>query len=70
MQRNWYWMLPELTAKNATFVLYADNTSILVTNPRPEEFTTNLYNVFTDVYWWFTRILLSLSLNKKLIYNF
>jgi len=62
--------LPEVTAKNAKLVLYADDTSLIVTSPSPEEFTTKLNNVFTDVYGWFKRNLLSLNLNKTTYLQF
>jgi len=63
-------MLPELTVKHSTFVLYADNTSFIFAIPRPEEFTTKLNNVITVVYGWFTINFLSLNLNKTTYLQF
>ena len=41
--------LPEVTAKNAKLVLYADDTSLIVTSSSPTEFATKLNNVLAEV---------------------
>jgi hypothetical protein len=45
-------------------VLYADDTSFIITNPSPTEFAIKLNNIFADVHEWFRNTLLSLNLNK------
>ena len=42
--------LPEVTAKNAKLVLYADDTSLIVTSSSPTEFVTKLNNVLATAY--------------------
>jgi hypothetical protein len=56
--------LPIVTAKNAKLVLYADDTSFIITNPSPLEFANKVNKVFADVIEWFRNNLLSLNLNK------
>jgi hypothetical protein len=56
--------LPSVTAKNAKLVLYADDTSFVITNPSPIEFASKLNKIFADVSEWFRNNLLSLNLNK------
>ena len=41
--------LPEVTAKNAKLVLYADDTSLIVTSSSPTEFATKLNDVLAEV---------------------
>jgi hypothetical protein len=41
--------LPTVTAKNAKLVLYADDTSFIITNPSPIEFAQKLNKDFADV---------------------
>jgi hypothetical protein len=62
--------LPTVTAKNAKLVLYADDTSFIITNPSPIEFANKLNKVFTDVNEWFRNNLLSLILTKRHTCNF
>jgi hypothetical protein len=45
-------------------VLYADDTSFIITNPSPREFASKLNKIFADVHEWFRNNLLSLNLNK------
>jgi len=62
--------LPTVTAKSATLVLYADDTSFIITNPSPTEFVNKLNNVLADVNEWFKNYLLSLNLNKTTYLQF
>ena len=41
--------MPRVTAKNAKLVLYADDTSLIITNPSPREFANKLNIVFDNV---------------------
>jgi len=41
--------LPIVTAKNAELVLYADDTSFIITNPSPIEFANKLNKIFAEV---------------------
>jgi hypothetical protein len=45
-------------------VLYADDTSFIITNPSPTEFANKLNKVPAEVNEWFKNNLLSLNLNK------
>jgi hypothetical protein len=56
--------LPSVTAKNAKLVLYADDTSFIITNPSPVEFANKLNKIFANVNEWFRNNFLSLNLNK------
>ena len=56
--------LPEITTKNAKFILYADDTSIIVNYPSPKYFKINMNKVFVDITEWFKINLLSLSFKK------
>jgi len=41
--------LSTVTAENAKLMLYADDTSFIITNPCPIEFAYKLNKVFTNV---------------------
>jgi hypothetical protein len=45
-------------------VLYADDTSFIITNPSPTEFASKLNEIFDDVNEWFRNNLQFLNLNK------
>jgi len=62
--------LPLVTAKNAKLVLYADDTSFIITNPSPIEFDNKLNKIFAKVNEWFRNNLLSLNLNKTTYLQF
>jgi len=62
--------LPTVTAKNAKLVLYADDTSLIITSSSPTEFATKLNNVLVDAHEWFKSNLLSLNLNKTTYLQF
>jgi len=62
--------LPTVTTKNAKLVLYADDTSFMITSPSPIQFANKLNKVFADVNEWFRNNLLSLNLNKTTYMQF
>jgi hypothetical protein len=51
-------------------VLFADDTSIIVTSPNPTEFKNNVNKVFQDINRWFTANLLSLNVKKTQFMQF
>jgi len=61
--------LPTVT-NNAKLVLYADDTSLIITSSSPTEFVTKLSNVFLEVYEWFRSNLLFLNFNKTIYLQF
>jgi len=62
--------LPTVTAENAKLVLYADNTSFIITNPSPIEFANKLNKIFADVNKWFRNNLLFLTFDKTTYLQF
>ena len=53
-----------IMSKNATLVLYAEDTSITITSPSSTEFSTEVSTVFADINEWFKSNVLSLNLDK------
>jgi hypothetical protein len=41
--------LPKITTKSTKLILYADDTSMTVTNPRPKDFKINLNKVYAHM---------------------
>jgi len=62
--------LPTVTTNNAKLVLYADDTSLIITSLSHTEFVTKLNNIFLEVYEWFRSNLLFLNLNKTTYLQF
>ena len=62
--------VPIITSKNATLVLYAENTSITITSPSSTEFSIEVGTVFADINEWFKSNLLSLNLHKTYFLQF
>ena len=62
--------LPTVTAESAKLVLYADDTSFIITNPSPIEFADKLNKVFSNVNEWFRNNLLFLNFNKTTYLQF
>ena len=56
--------LPQITNVNSKFVLFADDTSMITTNPDPLNFRVNLNKITHDTNEWFETNLLSLNLDK------
>jgi hypothetical protein len=62
--------LPTAIAKNAKLVLYADDTSLIITSPNYTEFVTKLNNVLDVAHEWFKSNLLFLNLSKTTYLQF
>jgi exonuclease III len=45
-------------------ILFADDTSIIISNSSPEEFTSNIISVFKEIMIWFNRNFLTLNCDK------
>jgi len=56
--------LSTVTAKNSKLVLYADDTSLIITNPSPIEFPNKLNTVFANVNKQFRKNELFQNFNK------
>ena len=54
----------------AKVILFADDTSILISNSKPEEFKSNINLVIKQTVDWFHSNLLSLNSNKTHILHF
>jgi len=62
--------MPTVTAKNAKLVLYADDTSLIITNPSPIVFANKFNIVLANVNEWFRKNLLFLNFNKTTYLQF
>jgi hypothetical protein len=62
--------LPNAINDNVKMVLFADDTSIIITNPNPTDFKNNINKVLQDINVWFTTNLLSLNLEKTQFMQF
>jgi hypothetical protein len=51
-------------SKLAKPILFADDTSIIISNTNPEEFKNNINSVMTETINWFQSNLLTLNCNK------
>jgi len=56
--------LPQITNKNSKIVLFADDTSMIITNPNPSNFEKSVNKIIQDINEWFNTNLLSLNLDK------
>ena len=56
--------LPNLTSTGTKILLYADDTSIIVTSPNLVNFETKIGNIFGDINNWFKANQLILNYNK------
>jgi len=56
--------LPKITTKNAKFVLYAGDSSIIISNLSTEDFKINIIKVFYR-YKWVIQELLVIRIKKK-----
>jgi exonuclease III len=50
--------------KNNTVVLYADDTSVIITEPNPIDYKSHLNSLIEDISTWFKSNLLTLNLDK------
>jgi len=62
--------LPTVTAKNAKLVLYADDTSLIITNPSPIVFANKFNIVLANVNEWFRKNLIFLNFNRTTYLQF
>jgi hypothetical protein len=62
--------LPQITNDNSKIVLFAVDTSMIVTNPNPSIFETSVNTVIQDINEWFNTNLLSLNLDKTCFMQF
>jgi hypothetical protein len=53
--------LPKITSTDAKIFLYADDTSLIITNPNLEDFKTTTNKIFLEVNKWIKANLLSLN---------
>ena len=56
--------LPKIIPNYYSIVLFADDTSILVTDSNDKDLNTNINQSFTSLITWFNSNLLTLNLNK------
>ena len=56
--------LPKIIYNTNNMILFADDTSILVTNPNKIDFNININQTFLDINTWFKDNLLSLNFNN------
>ncbi len=61
---------PTKNDRNAKVVLYADDTSIIVTNHSPERLQISLNKALADIITWFRTNLLSLNFDKSYCLHF
>jgi len=52
------------TSKLANPILFADDTTIIISNANPEEFKNNINSVMTEITCWFQSNLLTMNCNK------
>jgi hypothetical protein len=62
--------LPKILELNSTPILFADNTSVLVSHPNPGQLKNLLEEVYFILSDWFTKNLLSLNFDKTCCINF
>jgi retron-type reverse transcriptase len=62
--------LPNTVEPKAIPIIFADDTSILVTSPNNNQFQKELNTVFCQINKWFKDNLISLNLNKTYIIQF
>ena len=56
--------------KLANSILFADDTTIIISNTNPEEFKNNINSVMTEITNWFQSNLLILNCNKTQFMQF
>jgi hypothetical protein len=56
--------LPQINLKNTSMVLYADDTSLVITGNNPTQFSVDVKTVFNKVNEWFRSTLMFLNIEK------
>ena len=56
--------LPQITNDNSKTVIFADDTSMIITNPSPSNFEKRVNKIIQDINEWFNTNLLSLNVDK------
>jgi hypothetical protein len=59
--------LPSLTNNNNKIVLFADDTSLIISNPDPINFRNDANKILQHIQNWFNTNLISLNWEKRLI---
>jgi hypothetical protein len=62
--------LPSTINEISDTVLFADDTSIIISNPDLQEFKDNASKILDELNRWFCNNLLTLSYNKFIFYSF
>jgi len=63
--------LPQITNENSKIVLFADDTSMVITNPNPLNFEKkSVHKIIQDINEWYNTNLLSLNLDKTHFVHF
>ena len=62
--------LPKIVSDISTLILFADDTSIIITNSVPSEFKKNINNVFIIINNWFKSNLISLNFDTNCFQQF
>ena len=60
--------LPKISNDNSKIALFADDTSIIITNPKLTTFKNSVIKIFQDINIWFSTSLFSLNIDKTLTY--
>jgi len=61
--------LPNIIADPSKLILFADDTSIIITNPSPSKFKEDINNIIDNINDWFRGNSLSLNFDKTTFYN-
>jgi len=62
--------LPQITNENSKIVLFADDTSMIITNPSTLNFEKSVNEIIQGINAWFNTNLLSLNLDKTHLIHF
>jgi hypothetical protein len=62
--------LPSIVNKNNNIILYADDTSLILTDTDRNDFSCNVHKMFEDLNTWFDNNLLNLNFDKAYYMEF
>jgi hypothetical protein len=62
--------LPKSASDKSNPILFADDTSFIITNCKKTEFKHNIYDIFSEINEWFQSNLLSLNYGKTYLLQF